>query len=676
MKFTYNWIKDFVDIKLPAEKLADKLTMAGLEVVSLDKRDGDYVFEVEITSNRPDWLSILGISREVAAVTGSRLKIPEIKRKIKAQKLPALTIEIEDKKDCSLYTARIIRDITVAPSPDWLRKRLELVGFRSVNNVVDITNYCLFELGEPLHAFDLDKVAQDKIIIRRARAGEKITTIDGNIRNIDRGSLVIADSLRPLALAGIMGGKESEVTSSTKNVLLEAALFNPVLIRRMRQAHAIHSESGYRFERGIDPQIVNKASQRAAVLMEEACGGREVYFKSSGLTNTKERTVILKACNVERVLGLRINNSKIKHILSSLGFKVSGRGKSDLAIAVPSFRQDVSLEEDLIEEVSRILGYENIPSTLPRVMPSINIRENRSLVFDIKNILIGLGLNEAATYSLIDSRVLNEFSPSVNPVGIMNPLSREQEVLRSTLIPGLTRAIAYNLNQKQEYAALFEAANVFFNKDNSPCAELRLGIALSGAKRMLFNDSAIKDELGLLNLKGVLESLFVRFKIQGYEFRALNQEGKARIFIDNEEIGYMQALSPNLLEKLGIKNKKVFVLEISLDKLLTFCRAQHKYVPLPKYPGITRDISFIFKKGNSMKDILIKLEEKGQPLLKGLRIVDYYEGKQIPQGFRGLTLECVYGSSQRTLTEEEVMPVHSLLCLVLREQPGVELRQD
>lgn len=674
MKFTYNWIKDFVDIKIPAEKLADKLTMAGVEVVSLDKRDGDYVFEVEITSNRPDWLSILGIAREVAAVTGSRLKITEIKRKIKAQKLPALTIEIEDKKDCSLYTARIIRDITIAPSPDWLRKRLELVGCRSVNNVVDITNYCLFELGEPLHAFDLDKVAQDKIIIRRAKAGEKITTIDGNIRNIDRGSLVIADSLRPLALAGLMGGKESEVTSSTKNVLLEAALFNPILIRRMRQAHAIHSESGYRFERGIDPQIVNKASQRAAVLMEEVCGGREVYFKSSGFTNTKERTVILKVSNVERVLGLRISNSKIKQILSSLGFKVSGRGKSALAIAVPSFRQDVSLEEDLIEEISRIFGYENIPSTLPRVLPSINIRESRGLVSDIKNMLIGLGLNEAATYSLIDSRVLNEFNPSVNPVGIMNPLSREQEVLRSTLIPGLTRAIAYNLNQKQEYIALFEVANVFFNKDNSPCAELRLGIALSGAKRMLFNDSAIKDELGLLNLKGILESLLVRLKIQAYEFRALNQEGKAHIFINNEEIGYMQALSPNLLEKLEIKNKKVFVLEISLDKLLTFYRAQHKYVPLPKYPGITRDISFIFKKGNSMKDILIKLQEKGQPLLKGLRIVDYYEGKQIPQGFRGLTLECVYGSSQRTLTEEEVMPVHSLLCLVLREQPGVELR--
>ena len=674
MKFTYNWIKDFVDIKLPAEKVAEKLTMAGLEVVSLDKRDGDYVFEVEITSNRPDWLSILGIAREVAAVTGSKFKLREVERKVKAQKLSSLTIEIEDKKDCPLYTARVIRGVTVAPSPDWLRKRLELVGCRSVNNVVDITNYCLFELGEPLHAFDLDKLGEDRIIVRRAKAGEKIITIDGNTINIDQGSLVIADSLRPLALAGIMGGKESEVTFSTKNILLEAALFNPILIRRMRQSHAIHSESGYRFERGIDPQVVHKASQRAAVLIEEVCGGREVYFKSAGSAKTKERTVILRAASVEKTLGLRISILKIKQILSSLGFKVCSKAKSALAITVPSFRQDVSLEEDLIEEVARVFGYENIPSTLPKILPSISIRDNRVLVSDIKNILIGLGLNEAVTYSLIDSRVLNEFDPSVKPIGIMNPLSQEQEVLRTTLIPGLSRAIAYNLNQKQDYVSLFELANVYFDKNNSPCSEFRLGIALSGTRRMLFNDSAVKDELGLLNLKGILEVLFKSLRIHNYEFTPLDQENKSRILINNEGIGHMQVLSPYLLDKLEIKNKKVFVLEVSLDKVFTFYRAQKKYTPLPKYPGITRDISFILKKGNSTQDILIKLKEKGQPLLKSLRIVDYYEGKQIPQGFRGLTLECVYSSSQRTLTEEEVIPVHDLLCLVLREQPGVELR--
>jgi len=583
MKFTYNWIKDFTDIKVPAEKLADKLTMAGLEVVSLDKRDGDYVFEVEITSNRPDWLSILGIAREVAAVTGSRLEAREVKRKVKAQKFSSLTIEIENKKDCPLYTARVIRDLNVAPSPDWLRKRLELVGCRSVNNVVDITNYCLFELGEPLHAFDLDKLGQNRIIVRRAKAGEKITTIDGNVRNIDQGSLVIADSIRPLALAGIMGGKESEVTFSTKNILLEAALFNPILIRRMRQSHAIHSESGYRFERGIDPQIVHRASQRAAILMEEFCGGREVDFKSSGTAKTKERTVILRTVSVEKNLGLPISILKIKQILSSLGFKVYNRAKSALAITVPSFRQDVSLEEDLIEEVARVFGYENIPPTLPKILPSINIRDNRALISDIKNILIGLGLNEAVTYSLIDSGVLNKFETSVKPIGIMNPLSQEQEVLRSTLIPGLSRAVAYNLNQKQEYISIFEAANVYFDKNNSPCSELRLGIALSGTKRMLFNNSAIKDELGLLNLKGILEVLFGRLKIHNYEFASLDQESKSRIFINNEEIGYMQVLSPHLLDKLEIKNKKVFALELSLDKVFTCYRAQKKYTPLPKY---------------------------------------------------------------------------------------------
>ena len=674
MKFTYNWLKDYINLNIPPEKLAEKLTMAGLEVISLENKEGDYVFEVEITSNRPDWLSVLGIAREVAAITNFGLNIKEEKLIRKSKIIGALKIEVEDKKDCPLYTARIIRDVKVGLSPEWLRKRLELVGCRSVNNVVDITNYCLFELGEPLHAFDLDKLNQDRIIIRRGRAEEKVVTIDGVLRGIDRNILVIADSAKPLAIAGVMGGKESEVTFATRNILLEAAVFDPILIRRTRQAQSIQSESSYRFERGVDSRIVEKASQKAAMLIEKVCYGQEVCFKSSGLSKPKERAVTLNPLNVGKILGVDIKVAKIKQILLSLGFTLKKKKNGSLIVAIPSFRQDVRLEEDLIEEVARIFGYDHIPASIPKVLPSVSIRGNRDLVAKIKNILIGLGLNEAITYSLTDPGILNAFDPSVIPIGIMNPLSQEQEVLSTTLIPGLTRAIAHNLNQKEDYIALFEIANVFLQRENLPYAELRLGIALSGAKRMLLNEVAIKDEFGLLNLKGIIEALFARLKVQSYEFINQEQEAKADIYVNQEKIGCMAMLAPVSLDKSGIKNKNVFILEVALDKLISFAQLEKKYSPLSKYPEIIRDISFILKKGSPIKEILAELKEEGRPLLRSLKVVDYYKGKQIPEGYRGLTLECIYGSSERTLTEIEVMPVHNLICLTLREKFSVQMR--
>jgi phenylalanyl-tRNA synthetase beta chain len=675
MKFTYNWLKDYVDIKLSPEKLAERLTMAGLEVVFLEHKEGDCVFEVEITSNRPDWLSILGIAREVVAITGSKLKIKDAKRSLKSKSPGNLEIEVKDTKDCSLYTARIIRGVKVGPSPDWLRKRLELIGCRSVNNVVDITNYCLFELGEPLHAFDLDKLNPDKIIVRRGTAGEKFTTIDGELRSIDQNVLVIADSLKPLAFAGIMGGKASEVTYSTKNILLEAAVFNPILIRRTRQAYSIQSESSYRFERGVDLEAVEKASQRAGILIEGLCGGKQDCFKSVGLRKAKERTVTLDTLNVDKVLGVDIKAPKIKKILFSLGFKVKAGTKGLFKVGIPSFRQDVCLKEDLIEEVARIFGYGHIPISLPKVLPSINIRDNRTLISNIKNILIGLGLNEAITYSLNDSKSSQDFNPAAVPIELLNPLSQEQGYLRTTLLLGLTRAIAHNLNQKQDYVSLFEIANVFFKKGSSPYEELKLGIALSGAKRMFLSEAAIKDELGMLNLKGIIETLFTRLKVESYEFVNQGQENKADIYIDKEKIGCIEILKQALLDKCGIKNKNVFTLEVSLDKLISYVRTGKKYAPIPKYPAITRDISFILKKENSVKEVIAALKEKGRLLLRSIKVVDYYKGKQIPEGCRGLTIECNYGSSERTLTEEEVSPVHSLICSTLKEKFGAIMRQ-
>ena len=674
MKITYNWLKDFVDIKISPRELADKLTMAGLEVVSLEEKSGDFVLEIEITSNRPDWLSILGIAREVAAITNAKLKISNFKPMKINRGRGLLKIEIENKKEASLYSARIIKGVKVGPSPEWLKNRLELVGCRTVNNLVDITNYILFELGEPLHAFDLDKLAQGKIIVRRGKPGEKITTIDGLERTLSENILVIADSEKPVVIAGVMGGLNTEVSFATTNILLEAAVFNPVLVRRGRQELGLQSEASYRFERGVDLEVAGKASLRAAELIKEVCGGSETLFQASGLVKPQAREIILTLSDVERILGIKISAIKVKTILSKLGFTVKNKTKDSFRIGIPSFRQDVNLAEDLIEEIARIFGYEHIPMSLPRISPRVTIRGRRDLVSDLKNILTGLGLNEAITYSLTDAKILNDFEPATDAIELMNPLSREQGFLRTTLLSGLVRGVAHNLNQKQEYVALFEIGNVFLKINNSQKEDLKLGIVLSGSKKMLLNEAAVKDELGILNLKGAIETLFARLGIKNYEFTKQAQGSKVDIYLNKDSIGSISMLDSLLLEKFSIKNRNVWTLEVSLEKILSAANLGKKYLPLPKYPAITRDISLVLKKEISLKDLLVLLQEKGRPLLRELEITDYYKGKQIPSGYRGLTLSCNYGSNERTLIEEEVAPVHNLICSTLIDSFGAKIR--
>ncbi|MDO8661607.1 MAG: phenylalanine--tRNA ligase subunit beta [Candidatus Omnitrophota bacterium] len=677
MRVTYNWLKDFVEIKLPARELADKLTMAGLEVVSLEEKEGDFIFEIEITSNRPDWLSVLGIAREVAAITGAKLKLGAAKEpKSLNPKTKNLgpKINIENKNDCSLYTARIIKNVKVGPSPEWMRQRLELIGCRSVNNLVDITNYVLFELGEPLHAFDLDKLDPEKIVVRRAKPGEKLATIDAQERNLASNVLVIADQHKVVALAGVMGGKETEVNEKTKNVLLEAAVFNPLIVRRSRQALALQSESSYRFERGVDLEMVRKTSARALELIKEYCGGEEVTFGLSGLTKVKEAKVALDASYVAKILGINLAPIKIKQMLTRLGFKIQLKSKSIFNVGVPSFRQDVKQQVDLIEEVARIFGYARIPVSLPSIRPDLTPEKRRGLVSEIKNMLIGLGVNEAITYSLIDRRGLNSLGFLVNakPVEIMNPLSQEQEVLRPTLILGLARAAAFNLNQKQDYVALFEIAHLF-RLEEKPAEELALAIALSGTKSFLTEQGLVRDEASLLNLKGVVETIFNRLGIIDYDFINRGASG-IDVYAHNEKIGVMLGLSPQTLKELDVKNRDLFLLEVSLDKLFSFAKLNKRFIPLPKYPGILRDISFILKEELSVKDILALLKEKGQPLLRNVLVADYYKGKQIPAGYRGLTLSCLYASSERTLTEKEIQPLHDALCETLSQKFEVKIR--
>jgi len=678
MKFTYNWLKDFVAVKIAARQFADKLTMAGLEVTSLEEKEGDFIFEIEVTSNRPDWLSVIGIAREVVAITNSKFKPQNLNLNILIGKeKSSFAIEIQDKKDCPLYTAKIIRGVKVRPSPDWLKKRLELIGCRSVNNVVDITNYVLFTWGEPLHAFDLDKLNQERIIVRRGRKEEKITTIDGEIRMLDPDILVIADKEKAVAVAGIMGGKESEVTESTKNVLLEAAVFNPVIIRRARQKLGVQSESSYRFERSLAPETAQHASWQAINFIQEFSSGRCVLIRSCGLTKTKKKKIILGVSGVQKILGLNIGAARIKNILTKLEFKLKPKAKDNFTVEVPSHRLDIKSEIDLIEEIARVYGYEKIPKTLPKVSPKIAMTGTEGLVCLTKNILLGLGLNEVITYSLIDRDLLSALGlgKDFSPIEIMNPLSKEQEILRPTVIAVLLGCVANNLNQKQGFINIFETSKVFFGEGASIKEELVLGIALCGTRSLLLQQGMVKEEASLLDLKGILEALFARLGIQDYKFNAKDNPSGALIYVNKEKIGTMTKLPRSILEKFDIKNKDVVVTELSLERLFSYANLSRKFAPLPVYPGISRDISIILREGIVIDDILKAMKEKGSPLLREVKVVDYYKGKQIPSGYRGLTISCLYRSDERTLTEAEVNPINSLVSFVLADKFSAQIRK-
>ena len=473
-----------------------------------------------------------------------------------------------------------------------------------------------------------------------------------------------------------MGGKDTEVTVGTKNILLEAAIFNPITIRRARQKLGVQSESSYRFERGIDLEIVDKASWRAAELIQRLVGGTCVLTKASGLTKTRKKNIALDVAGVRKILGVNIAPVKIKKILNSLAFKTKVKTKNIFMVKVPSYRPDVSLEIDLIEEIARIYGFAQISQTLPRVSPHVTTLETRDLVSLIKNILVGLGLNEVITYSLIDKDALKDFTEELTSsvIEILNPLSKEQEILRPTLLTGLLSCVALNLNQKQSYLNIFEIAKAFSQEGVKAKEELVLGIALCGTKSLLLAQGLIKEEVGLLHLKGILEVLFARLGINNYNFNSIDRSPEVAACIDNETIGTIGQLPKATLERFEIKNKDVFTLEISLDRLLSCADLKRRFAPLPIYPAVSRDISLVLKEGIRAADILEAIRDKAGPLLQEVKITDYYKGKQIPAGFKGLTISCLYRSDERTLTEVEINPIQTTLGEILAERFGAKIR--
>jgi phenylalanyl-tRNA synthetase beta chain len=681
MKATYNWIREFVDVTLSPEQLADKLTMAGIEVKAVEAKGGDFVFEIEITSNRPDWLSVLGIAREVAAITGKKLKKPPAPAKAELARTKGSVqtqwkIEIEDRQDCPLYTAKILTGLTVGPSPDWLRTRLECVGCRSVNNVVDITNYCLYELGEPLHAFDLDTLEPGVVKVRRAQKDENILTIDSQQRTLDPSVLVIADSRAPVAIAGVMGGKNTEVTEKTRNVLLEAAIFRPVVVRRGRQSLGLQSEASYRFERGIDPGIVETASLRCVSLMQQLCGGLYESAASSPKHRSVVRTIALSQSHVNQVLGVSLPAGRIKSILSSLGFALKKKSQDAFTVLAPQHRQDACAEIDLIEEVARIYGYERTPVSLPAVKLQVAADYTFRRIAALKSLLTGLGLDEVITYSMVDRQSLAGFweEPS-SLVEIANPLSEEQEVLRPVLMPGVAHAVAYNLRQQQEHVAVFEVAKTYQRRAGRLREDYHVCVAVCGSKSVWLEQRKqhMTDVPGFLHLKGIVSTLFDRSGVKTYSFLPRDPE-RVDIVIEGTIAGSLCKLSKKVLDQLAIKNKDVYALEIPLDSILRAGGKGVRFEAISRYPGISRDISIVIKDDIETAQVVEQIRQHGGDFLQRVAISDFYKGKPIPEGHKNLTVSCFYRSNSRTLQEDEVNGVHGAVIEFLKQHFSAVIR--
>jgi phenylalanyl-tRNA synthetase beta chain len=692
MRVSYNWLKDYCNIRLTPKELAQKLTMAGLEVTSATRIDQDTIMEIEVTPNRSDCLSILGIAREIAAITGKALKLPKIPS-LRGKSGARIPIQIKAPKYCSRYIGRVIKNVKIGPSPAWLRERLEVMGIHPVNNIVDITNFCLLEMGQPLHAFDLDKLQGNRIVVRCARKGEEIVTIDGISRRLEPQMLVIADKVSPQAIAGIMGAKGSEVTEGTANILLESAYFAAPNIQQSSRKLGLATQSSYRFERGVDFAGVNSASLRASELIKRLARsgksrskgvilGRAIDKGRKKAASAKNR-VRLRLARLEQILGVEIAPAQIKEILRALRINIVRRNKVAFVVDIPSFRGDLYREADLVEEVARLFGYDNIPLNNSCLMSDLSSVGKQTLLSEqiftsVRETLAATGLNEIMTYSLISRQALRRLEmPLEGSIAVSNPLSYEQEILRPTLVAGMLTTIHTNLNRKNDNLKLFELSRVYQRQEAKQIQEpVHLCIGLAGKKpeNWLNKPGAYT----FFDLKGIVETLLSQLGVADFSFQEaglpLFIPGRsANVLVAGKASGFLGEIKRGILERYGISSS-VYICILRLDKLLKDVRRQRRFLPLARFPSVERDISLIAPDAVHAEKIASLIKKNGRDLVTKVTLFDQYVGEQIPAGFRGLSYSVEYRSPERTLTAEEVDKIHQKLRQSLVEEFKVQIR--
>ena len=648
----------------------------------------DAVIDIDLTPNRPDCLSMVGVAREIASIAGCEVKLPEFTLNEEGDDIKKETsVTIEDPDLCPRYAARVIKGVDIKPSPLWLQRRLRALGLRPINNIVDVTNYVLMELGHPLHAFDYDLLKENRIVIRRARDNEEIVTLDDVQRKLDNEMLVIADAKRPVAVAGVMGGINTLVTEKTGNILLESAYFQPVSIRRTSKRLKLHTEASHRFERGADPEGVIQAMNRAAFLFREVAGGKIARGNIDEYPKPIESIeVTLRTKRVNRVLGTELKDETVDHYLRRLGLMTAKVKKDEFKVDVPSFRRDLTREIDLIEEVARIHGYDNIKTTLPQAKLCFQEKNHSRIVEkDVRSIMLDCGFYEAINYSFIneadlDSLRLKEGRESRQFTRLMNPISKEAGIMRTTLIPGLLRNTSLNNHQSIYNLKIFEIGKVFLSKktsDGLPDERRYVSGVISGSPE---GNSWYSNEekCDFFDIKGVVEILLERLNITGKEIYPFDVEylypsRSMGISISGERVGVFGQVSPDILESFDIRDD-TYAFEIELEKLIVSSTREKEFKPLPKHPFLLRDIAIIVDAAISSETVLRVIKDTDDNILKEVSLFDVYEGKPIPKGKKSLAYSLTYRAGDRTLTDNEVEVVHSRIIERLKESIGAQLR--
>jgi phenylalanyl-tRNA synthetase beta chain len=687
MFISYEWLKELTDTKLSPAELRDRLTMVGLAIDAVDEHGGDAVLDVEVPSNRPDCLSHVGIAREVTVIENGQLRLPEGEEpKTEGRSSNLTSVEIADPDLCPRYAARLVRGVKIGPSPDWLAKRLEAIGQRPINNVADITNYVLHELGQPLHAFDFEKLGGKRIVVRRAAPGEKLKTLDGVERTLTKDMLVIADAEKAVALAGIMGGEESEISSQTTDVLIESAYFDPNSVRQTARKLGMDTEASRRFERGADREGVLHAQQRCVELICELAGGVatedavDVYMKPLG-----ERVVELRPERIPGLTSLSVETDEIVRILTGLGFERTGGSENRMSFRVPSWRIDVEQEEDLVEEVARHTGYDKIGSELPPSSMSGEYQPAEMQQRSLRRALNAFGFDEAINFSFIQQESRFDLIPSLagheeDQPQLENPIIEDAAWMRSTLLPGLLSSLRHNLNHGIRDVKLFEIGRIFsISKTGElPDETLALGLIATGGA-VEENKAQAERELDFFDLKGALEAAVDWMNVASLTFTPTSARhlrvGQCALIStgDGKQLGTIGRLAENVAASYKFR-QAVYVCELDLTTLLSGPPKVIQYSPLAKYPSVVRDISLLVDRTVAFDEIVAIVNQQQIAECRSVKLVGTFEGGNIQASKRSVTLRLEYRSDERTLRDEEVEEYHSRLTSALLETFAAEQR--
>ncbi|UCG38019.1 MAG: phenylalanine--tRNA ligase subunit beta [bacterium] len=682
MKINLDWLSDYVEIRESPEELAEALTMAGLEVEGVERAEEEVVLEISVTPNRPDWLCHLGVAREVAAIYGRKVRIPAAKMKEEGPDVRAMTsIDIEDPVGCPRYSGRVVTSVRLGEAPEKVRRRLESVGIRSISNIVDATNYVMMEMGQPLHAFDYHRLAENRIVVRKAGRDEVLETLDGQERVLHDSDLLICDGLGPVALAGVMGGMDSEITDQTTDLLLESACFDPMTIRRTSKRLGLSTEASYRFERGTDPTGTARAVDRLTYLIQKWAGGTVCRGVWDAHPRPEEpRRLSFRMERIGSFLGVDIPNKEALAALRRLGLIPERQDRKIWSVEVPGYRRDLEMEEDVIEEVARIYGYDRIPVTLP-VGRTVPVRTDplEALQADLREAMEGMGFSEAITYSFIGKAEMEELGlgGGPEPVTVLNPISEDMTVMRTSILPGLLKCLRTNMSRRVEEVRLFETGRVFL-----PCPEcelpeerFRVAALMTGSRspKTWYRDLEVSD---FFDMKGAVESLLDALGIPGAVFREMNvsylQAGQsAWVMAGETSLGLVGTLRPGIREKYRVR-QWAGCLELDLHEMLK-ARSIKAYRPIPQYPGLLRDLAVVVPREVEAERILSEIRKVAENLGKA-ELFDLYEGKGIPEGHRSLAFALTYQSQSRTLTDEEVDRNLALVVKALEEKFGAKLR--